>query len=496
MCATRIAAVVRFAIRPRRGRPAAVALVVAWALLLAPAAGVTVIIGDVDGFGFGDSTALRGPRSATDVTGDGIPDADTDQDGILTPGEYLPDLDADGYVHVTGHDEFDNRAAAEAADLYAKWTDVSLEENWAGAPGHPNDALFIFTFTPPQQGAADYGVDHFVNIVAGDFDTGSLTVNIDGTTFPLEDVGNEDGQVTLTNATVPWANMVDGEVVVNIQTPGEPYTAFDYVLLDRQVSEAPELATTPDDGGTLDVGLARVGTAADADVLVANLGGTGSVLTGSAGSPSGAPFSGPAGSAAFTLNPGEDRSFTYTFAPTTRGAFNDAFTVSSNDPADTDGHDVSLAGQGVGPVLGPDVSAGSLFDFGPLDDGDSALLAVLALQNLSDDGDLGALTDLTIHDILLAGPDAALFEVVGFSPGTVLPADGTSTCAVSIRFNAAGPLGVKTAALTIRTDEGAPLGADGTDLRYDLAGEVVPEPLTLSLLALGGWGLLRRRGHR
>ena len=67
-------------------------------------------IGDADGFGFTDTVSLRRP-----VQGIGPGPADTDGDGVLEPGEFLPDLNGDGSVWWLGQDEFDNRSDDERA---------------------------------------------------------------------------------------------------------------------------------------------------------------------------------------------------------------------------------------------------------------------------------------------------------------------------------------------------------------------------------------------
>ncbi len=208
-------------------------------LLLAQAASaVTITIGDVDGFGFVN------PNSWENAQG-GSPD--TNGNGIIEDGEFLPDLDDDGHVWVTGSDEFDNRSAAEiAATDGAQWTDVSLENyfdhNGAGTFGlHPaDDALFTFTFTAPTLGDSDYGVDHFINLIFGDYDVSPASILVDGVNVALTtQPPGQDGLVQLAYATVAWADMLDGEVIIDLYAPSEPYVAIDYAYLHTEATAAP-----------------------------------------------------------------------------------------------------------------------------------------------------------------------------------------------------------------------------------------------------------------
>lgn len=484
--------------------------VVSWIMLLlmvgfvgpARSLAVTEIIGDVDGFGFALPLAppAEGPNSAPDVTSDGSPDVDQNQNGLLEPGDYLPDLDNDGSVHVTRNDEFDNRSASELAAVNgAQWTDVALETG--NGPGRADGALFTFDFSVPAFGEIGYEQDHFVNIIAGDLDTGTLQAFIDGTTVPLQDVGTEDGLITLTNAAVAWADMLDGQIVVELNTPSEPYVAVDYVLLDLQVSEAPQLATTPNDEGELDFSLVRVGGSADRTLAVANAGGQGSQLTGQAGGPAGPSFTGPAEDPNFSLGQGEQTEFTYAFTPAGRGGVGDSVTVASNDPTDPNGHAVTFIGQGVGPEAafafhGSDVPPGSVLNLGTTDLV-APVSASFTIRNDSadpDDGDSG-LTDLTILSWEITGADADLFDLAGLAGGEVIGQGGQLD--LTLWFTPDGSDGIfPDATLTLVTDQGVLLGQVGEDFRFDLAAEAVPEPASLAVLSLGLGGLLVRRRRR
>jgi hypothetical protein len=188
------------------------------------AGAVNQIIGDVDGFGFATTAGLVRATAAPHTTA-----ADTDGDGFLEAGEFLPDLNRDGAVAVTSSDDFDHRSAAElAATSGAQLTDRSMTP--AGAS---HNATFVFTFTVPVLGDDDHGVDHFINFVFGDYEVVPASLDIDGTVVLLTaQTGGQDGLIQFASATVPWSAMTDGEVVIKVLAPNEPYLAFDYALLD------------------------------------------------------------------------------------------------------------------------------------------------------------------------------------------------------------------------------------------------------------------------
>ena len=198
-----------------------------------PAGAVTEMIGDADGFGL-DPTGLVRATGAPHTT-----PADTDGDGLLEPGEFLPDLNQNGSVAVGSGDIFDLRSAAElAATTGAQLTDTSL------LSGASHGATFTFTFAVPAPGAADHGVDHFINFVFGDYDVTPATLTIDGTVVPLvAQSGAQDGLIQAAYAVVPWSAMTDGAVSIVVNAPNEPYLAFDYALLDTD-----QIADMDDDG--------------------------------------------------------------------------------------------------------------------------------------------------------------------------------------------------------------------------------------------------------
>ncbi len=182
---------------------------------------VTSVVGDPDGFGISPTTGL--------VAANGSP-ADSDGDGIIEAGEYLPDWNENGNTAVGSADTFDFRSSAEAAATNgAQWTDYSVE----GSGGVAHGAQFHFHFTVPQPSSGDYGATHFINFVFGDYDVSPTSIEIDGETVHLTaQTSADDGLVQAAYAEVPWSNMEDGEVIITVHAPSEPYLTFDYALLD------------------------------------------------------------------------------------------------------------------------------------------------------------------------------------------------------------------------------------------------------------------------
>jgi hypothetical protein len=207
-------------------------------LIVSPAGAVTQQIGDIDGFGFAPTAGLVRATAAPHNQ-----PADTDADGIIEPDEFLPDLNHDGLVAFNSGDSFNHRSAAEAsAASGAQWTDRLIE-----GVGAADGATFTFTFSPPAPGDADHGMDHFINLVVGDYDVQPATLSVDGATVPLTvQGGGGDGEVRLVYATVPWAAMTDGQVVIVVNAPNDPCIAFDYALLAAYALTDSDGDGTPD----------------------------------------------------------------------------------------------------------------------------------------------------------------------------------------------------------------------------------------------------------
>ena len=213
-------------------------------------------------------------------------------------------------------------------------------------------------------------------------------------------------------------------------------------------------------------------------------------LSGAIGpAPGGTDFTPQSGSTSFTLGSGGSASRTFTYTPGQRGYDSASVSITSN----AGNVNRTLAGTGVGPVFSSQPPEGSLFDFGEVAIGEVAEQA-LTLYNVTSDGDLGALTDLTLLSAWIVGDGAECFDLGGFTPGTVL--EQGQWVKLSVGFHPKEPLGKKTAKLVIVTDQNAAFGQSGDSFGFTLEGAAVPEPATLALLTLGGAALLRRRRTR
>lgn len=190
------------------------------------ASAVTILIGDVDGFGFVN------PNSYLNAQGSA---PDTDGDGIIEAGEFLPNVGGNSAVNTS--DIFDHRSAAEmGASNGAQYTDRSLQ----AATTPPHQKQFTFNFVVPTLGAGDNGVDHFINLIFGDYDVSPTSIKVDGVTTNLTAQSNaQDGLVQLAFAIVSWADMLDGNVVIELLAPNEPYLAVDYAFLHTENTAAP-----------------------------------------------------------------------------------------------------------------------------------------------------------------------------------------------------------------------------------------------------------------
>jgi len=158
-------------------------------------------------------------------------------------------------------------------------------------------------------------------------------------------------------------------------------------------------------------------------------------------------------------------SFSYT--PSSRGADTQNLSITS----DSGSQALALMGTGVGPVF----DSVSTADFGTVTVGSPVALP-FSVTNATSDGDLGALTNLTLVSAAIDGPDAAEFNLVGFTPGMVLSASTLAN--LSLEFTGAGPLGAKSATLTFTTDVGVALGGSGATYQIALAADVA-DPLTV-----------------
>ena len=135
---------------------------------------------------------------------------------------------------------------------------------------------------------------------------------------------------------------------------------------------------------------------------------------------------------AFSLGMGDGTTKDYTYSPAERGPDSVVINIASNDPADLDGHDITLDGLGVGPVFASDTPPGGTLDFGPVGDGDVASLFLL-VENVTPDVAPVGLTDLTLNVAVPVGlPYQTLLSEAQFSqpPTRTAPDRWGQPCAV------------------------------------------------------------------
>jgi len=218
--------------------------------------------GDKDGFGFTQTKGLvRGHYQIVNA-----PPADTNGNGRLDPGEFLPDLNKDGRVAYFAADDFDHRSPEEGSDKAnfcrgcfsinegtkgSNWTDLALStaaegKNWPdeNGPELPNNALFVFDFTVKAADIA-FGSPIFFNMVFGDYDVDPAVIFVafakaKQRRLEIENHGFErDGLIQARSAVLRFDEVFTktetgdwrGFVMVEFAAPFEPYTAFDFVEL-------------------------------------------------------------------------------------------------------------------------------------------------------------------------------------------------------------------------------------------------------------------------
>ena len=243
-------------------------------------------IGDLDGFGFTNTTGLVRATGAPHTT-----PADTNGNGLLQQTEFLPDLNANGTVATGSGDDFDNRSAAEVANSSplggsgysdlgssgSKWTDISLSTSFTGpnfpdpnGPSVPNEPSFLFQFHV-NGGDILAGTPVFFNLIFGDYDVVPANVHLtyassSPQTLPLAtQPGAQDGLIQAIPTSLSFFDVFtadgiggwNGFLRVDFIAPNEPYTAFDFVELSvTPISTGiPEPATI----GLLGFGLAVLG---------------------------------------------------------------------------------------------------------------------------------------------------------------------------------------------------------------------------------------------
>ncbi len=226
-------------------------------------------------------------------------------------------------------------------------------------------------------------------------------------------------------------------------------------------------------------GNVRVGTSGSASVTVTNTGSVGSTLIGSIGAATGSEFSPISGTQSFSLSQNQIASRTYSYTPTNQG--NDSTTINITSNSGNTSH--TLTGTGVSPIFSSSITPGSTIDFGQVD---SITSKTLAIQNLTQDNDLGDLTNMTILNAVITGPDASYFTLSNFTQGMVLSKNQLQNLIITCNWSEFDPLyAFKTATLTITTDVGAALGSTGQIYTFHLQAVSIPESKTFILCCLG-----------
>jgi len=250
---------------------ASFAIVLTAILITAPAVFATqfdyIRIGDLDGFGFASTAGLVRATGAPHTT-----PADTNGNGRLEQTEFMPDLNKDGTTPTGSGDDFDNRSAAEQANIGisgngftdsgssgAKWTDIALSTSSTfvpfpdpGGPGIPNQPSFIYSFHV--NGGDITTADLFFNVLFGDYDVVPANITLSFASAPNRTIalttqpGAQDGLIQAASANLGFSEVFtsdggggwDGYLRVDFIAPNEPFTAFDFTELSTT-----QIPTTP-----------------------------------------------------------------------------------------------------------------------------------------------------------------------------------------------------------------------------------------------------------
>lgn len=239
-------------------------------------------IGDVDGFGVSTPGKVR----ATPVPH--TTPADTNGNGLLEVGEFLPDLNANGAVATGNGDDFDNRSVSEKSNTSvtgtgftdlgstgSKWTDVAISTSSTlpdfpdPTTAVPNEPSFIYNFNVA---GADISTSAtlFFNVLFGDYDVVPADITLTFASAPTRTLalatqpGAPDGLIQAAFATLFFNEVFtadgsggwNGFLQVDFNAPNEPYTAFDFT----ELSTTPiQTAPVPEPGSILMVAAGAIG---------------------------------------------------------------------------------------------------------------------------------------------------------------------------------------------------------------------------------------------
>jgi hypothetical protein len=175
------------------------------------------------------------------------------------------------------------------------------------------------------------------------------------------------------------------------------------------------------------------------------------------------------------------------FSPDDRGQFNCDAVVNWAGTIT-----IPMSGAGVGPVFNASQAPSSTVDFGAVTSA-SYVDALLDISNITDDGELGNLTKLSVV-AFIEGENPGAFQLPNLDSLELLVGQGDS---LRVRFLADSlPNGTYDAQLVLQTDVGAACGAvsEGEMYCFGLSGTVIPEPSAFfSLIVLFAWTMWRRR---
>ncbi|NET07642.1 MAG: hypothetical protein F6K16_23660 [Symploca sp. SIO2B6] len=227
--------------------------------------GLTIRIGDVDGFGYGDGAGYTAAY--------GKP-VNLDGQGTLTLRDFLPDLNGDGQVSVNSGDDFDNRSTEETAGSLttttgtwfldtgstgSDYTDYSLVEGSTYDPA-VNPPGFKFNFKVAKDKLLDgTNTELYLNVMVGDYDTENnnnefrIPVTLktaDGSTSNEKMVtsakGDKDGRIRSASLDLTFDQVfVDGDtngeagywlgsLEADFPMPEDQYTAFDFAEISTE----------------------------------------------------------------------------------------------------------------------------------------------------------------------------------------------------------------------------------------------------------------------